>query len=80
MNKTNKLLGQLDNESMSDYIKYLAYRGQGAKRDLNASYKQFYETSKDATPAWFALAEQNHWQERALNYDNKDKITTAGKE
>ncbi|MBX3065478.1 MAG: hypothetical protein KF726_21055 [Anaerolineae bacterium] len=77
MSKTSKLSGQLDTESMADYIKYLAFRGQGPKRALNTSYQQFYETTKAATPAWFALAEQNHWEERALNYDNRDKAAAA---
>ena len=69
MAKQKLVVGQLDQETMQDYIKFRVFLALGASRSLTVAFKKYYETNNEASPMWLALANKFHWADRALEHD-----------
>jgi hypothetical protein len=69
MAKPKLVVGQIDQESMQDFIKFRVFCGLGAARNLEDAYKKYYETNNAASPVWKQTADKYHWAARAAQYD-----------
>ena len=69
MKQQKALVGQLENEPMQDYVKFLVFLRLGSGRSLDRAFKQYYETNNDVSKTWRALAEQYQWTKRASAHD-----------
>jgi hypothetical protein len=69
MAKVTPPIEALPTESRSDFIKFRVFLSLGVNRSLDKAYKTYYETNHEVTPLWQDMAEQNHWEDRALAYD-----------
>jgi hypothetical protein len=78
MAKQKIVVGQLDNESMQDFIKFRIFVGLGSTRSLDKAYKTYYETSNELSPLWNTLADKNQWEARAAEFD-KGAVTKPAK-
>jgi len=76
MAKQKIVVGQLDNESMQDFIKFRIFVGLGSGRSLDKAYKTYYETSGELSPLWNTLADKNKWEARAAEFDKGAATTT----
>jgi hypothetical protein len=74
MAKQKVVVGQLDQETMQDYIKFRVFLALGASRDLGAAFKKYYETNNEASPMWMALANKFHWVDRANEHDKANAV------
>ena len=79
MARQKLVVGQLDQETMQDYIKFRVFLALGAGRNLSAAFKKYYETNNEASPMWNALATKFHWVDRATEYDKANAAATPTK-
>lgn len=71
MKQHKVVMGQLENESMQDYVKFLVFLRLGSSRSLDKAYQQYYESTNEVSSTWRALAVQYRWSERASEYDKQ---------
>jgi hypothetical protein len=71
MSLQKPMVAQLENESKQDYLKFLVFVGMGVNRTLNKAFRQFYETTNEASRTWHTLADKYQWTERASEYDKR---------
>jgi len=69
MAKPTVAIEPLPTESRMDFIKFRVFLSLGVNRSLDKAYKTYYESNHEVTPLWKTMAEQNHWDERAAEYD-----------
>ncbi len=63
--------GQLKDEPMQDFIKFLVFLDLGPSRTLSEAYNKYYEynASHEVSPVWQRLMEKYRWAERVSEYE-----------
>ena len=71
MKQHKAVVGQLENESIQDYVKFLVFLQLGSSRSLDKAFQKYYDSTDGVSKTWRTLAVQYQWVQRASEYDNK---------